>query len=103
LKATVAGRGFGLPEGIRARLTAMRLSLAEPGPVTRCRELEALRDSLRDPTAVAVATLYLAACRRAAGDAGGAREQLAAIDPALLERLAGDPALARLRSVAAGD
>jgi ATP/maltotriose-dependent transcriptional regulator MalT len=100
MRASAADRWGDLIEPTRARLEALHLHHGEADPATRCSGLATLREPLSDPTAVAVAGLYLAACRMASGDAQGAREVLATIEPQRLAQLAGDPALAQLRAIA---
>jgi serine/threonine-protein kinase len=86
---------------IRARIDAIRVFHAAPSAPTRCDELAALRDAADAVDAAPLLGLYLAACRRQAGDAGAARDLLAALGSDRLDRLALDPALARLRDIAA--
>lgn len=102
LRAAAGERWGRLPEATRARLDAFDLHHGGIDAASRCADLAALRQSLADPTAVAVVGLYLAACRRDLGDSAGARAVLSTIESGRLAQLAGDPALARLRTVAEG-
>lgn len=86
----------------RARLDAIRIFHGPESPPERCVALEAHRREASDPTATLVLGLYLAACRRLAGEPDAAREILNGLDAERVDGLAGDPALARLRAIAEG-
>lgn len=91
-----------ISEATRARLDAIRVHHRESDPATRCGVLGTLHEAAADRSAILTLSLYLAACRRTVGDPAGAAVLLDDIGLETLDRIAGDPALARLRLVAEG-
>jgi serine/threonine-protein kinase len=87
---------------IRMRLDALGIYHRQADVAARCSELAALRDGLQEESALQVASLYLGACLAETGDSAGAAAALADVPTQVLDRMTGDPALARLRAAAQG-
>lgn len=91
-----------LSESLRARLDALAI-YHRPGDVAaRCDALASLRKQLKERSAVLAPSLYLGACLRERGDVAAAADALADIEAPTLDRITGDPALARLRAIVEG-
>lgn len=91
-----------LSESLRARLDALAI-YHRPGEVAaRCDALASLRKQAKERSAVLATSLYLGACLRERGDVAAAAAALADIDAPTLDRITGDPGLARLRAAAEG-
>jgi thioredoxin-like negative regulator of GroEL len=84
------------------RLDALGIYHRQADVAARCSELAALRDGLQEESALQVASLYLGACLAETGDSAGAAAALADVPTQVLDRMTGDPALARLRAAAQG-
>lgn len=91
-----------LPEATRVRVEAIRWFHVSADS-TRCRSLAQERAAQRTAASRTLLGLYLAACHRQAGDPVAAAGLLAELPPDELAGLVADPALARLREIAAGD